>query len=61
MVLAVSEVAYRLMKADSVRGPMTIELVIPELRRRGLFRTEYESTTLRRNLGLTPPRSRYAA
>src|SRR6185437_11153060 len=29
-----------------------VELVIPELRRRGLFRTEYEGTTLRENLGL---------
>jgi FMN-dependent oxidoreductase (nitrilotriacetate monooxygenase family) len=29
-----------------------VELVVPELRRRGRFRTEYESTTLRGNLGL---------
>ena len=29
-----------------------VDLVIPELQRRGLFRTEYESTTLRGNLGL---------
>jgi N-acetyl-S-(2-succino)cysteine monooxygenase len=28
--------------------------VIPELQRRGLFRTEYEGTTLRENLGMTP-------
>ena len=28
------------------------ELVIPEMRRRGLFRTEYEGVTLRENLGL---------
>ena len=33
--------------------------MIPELRRRGLFRTEYEATTLRGNLGLPMPRSRY--
>ena len=32
-----------------------VELVIPELRRRGLFRREYEGTTLRDHLGL--PRS----
>lgn len=32
-----------------------IELVLPELRRRGLFRTEYEGTTLRENLGLKRP------
>jgi FMN-dependent oxidoreductase (nitrilotriacetate monooxygenase family) len=30
--------------------------VLPELRRRGLFRTEYEATTLRGNLGLKPLR-----
>ena len=33
-----------------------IELVIPELQRRGLFRTEYEGATLRENLGI-PMRS----
>lgn len=32
-----------------------IEGVVPELRRRGLFRTEYEGTTLRENLGLKTP------
>ncbi|TYP79309.1 LLM class flavin-dependent oxidoreductase [Paenibacillus methanolicus] len=32
-----------------------VELVIPELQRRGLFRTEYESDTLRGNLGLSLP------
>jgi N-acetyl-S-(2-succino)cysteine monooxygenase len=37
-----------------------IELVLPELRRRGLFRTEYEGRTLRENLGLSRPASRYA-
>lgn len=29
-------------------------LIVPELRRRGLFRSEYEGTTLRANLGLQP-------
>ncbi|MCJ2056930.1 LLM class flavin-dependent oxidoreductase [Methylobacterium sp. J-048] len=40
-----------------------IALVIPELRRRGLFRTEYEGRTLRENLGLPFPahRARTAA
>jgi hypothetical protein len=37
-----------------------IELVVPELRRRGLFRTEYEGTTLRENLGLKRPANRFA-
>ena len=32
-----------------------IELVLPELRKRGLFRTEYEGKTLRENLGLARP------
>jgi alkanesulfonate monooxygenase SsuD/methylene tetrahydromethanopterin reductase-like flavin-dependent oxidoreductase (luciferase family) len=36
------------------------ELVVPELQRRGLFRTEYEGTTLRENLGLPRPANRYA-
>ncbi|ALL66786.1 Nitrilotriacetate monooxygenase component A [Paraburkholderia caribensis MBA4] len=37
-----------------------IRLVLPELRRRGLFRSEYEGRTLRENLGLAQPVSRYA-
>lgn len=32
-----------------------IELVIPELQRRGIFRIEYEGNTLRENLGLSKP------
>jgi FMN-dependent oxidoreductase (nitrilotriacetate monooxygenase family) len=38
-----------------------VELVIPELQRRGLFRTEYEGRTLREHLGLPRPPSRYAS
>ena len=34
-------------------------LVVPELQRRGLFRREYEGTTLRHSLGLDEPRTRY--
>ena len=37
-----------------------VDLVIPELQSRGLFRTAYEGTTLRENLGLARPASRYA-
>jgi FMN-dependent oxidoreductase (nitrilotriacetate monooxygenase family) len=37
-----------------------VDLVIPELQNRGLFRTEYEGSTLRENLGLPRPASRYA-
>jgi hypothetical protein len=33
-------------------GEDFVALVIPELQRRGLFRTEYEGRTLRANLGL---------
>jgi len=38
-----------------------VELVLPELRRRGLFRTEYEGRTLREHLGLRRPPSRYVS
>jgi alkanesulfonate monooxygenase len=38
-----------------------VELVVPELQRRGLFRTSYKGTTLRENLGLTRPENRFAA
>jgi alkanesulfonate monooxygenase SsuD/methylene tetrahydromethanopterin reductase-like flavin-dependent oxidoreductase (luciferase family) len=34
--------------------------LVPELQRRGLFRTEYEATTLRGLLGLPRPANRYA-
>jgi hypothetical protein len=34
--------------------------VVPELRRRGLFRHEYEGTTLRENLGLKRPENSHA-
>jgi alkanesulfonate monooxygenase SsuD/methylene tetrahydromethanopterin reductase-like flavin-dependent oxidoreductase (luciferase family) len=37
-----------------------VALVVPELQRRGLFRTAYEGATLRDNLGLPRPASRYA-
>jgi FMN-dependent oxidoreductase (nitrilotriacetate monooxygenase family) len=33
------------------------EMLVPELQRRGLFHTDYESSTLRGNLGLTAPRA----
>jgi FMN-dependent oxidoreductase (nitrilotriacetate monooxygenase family) len=32
-----------------------VELVVPELRRRGLFRSEYQGSTLRQHLGLKRP------
>lgn len=38
-----------------------VEMVIPELQRRRLFRTEYEATTLRGNLGLPRPVNRHCA
>jgi hypothetical protein len=37
-----------------------VELVVPELQRRGLFRTDYAGRTLREHLGLPRPESRYA-
>ena len=37
------------------------DLVIPELQRRGLFRTKYEGRTLRENVGLPRPKNRFVA
>jgi hypothetical protein len=37
-----------------------VDLLIPELQRRGLFRRQYEGRTLREKLGLPTPVSRYA-
>ena len=36
-----------------------VELVIPELQRRGIFRREYEGTTLRDHLGLSRPGNQF--
>ena len=36
-----------------------VDLVVPELQRRGLFRREYEGATLRENLGLPRPANRF--
>jgi FMN-dependent oxidoreductase (nitrilotriacetate monooxygenase family) len=36
-----------------------VNLVVPELQRRGLFRREYEGKTLRENLGLPRPPNRF--
>jgi len=36
-----------------------IDLVIPELQRRGLFRKDYQTTTLRDHLGLPKPENRF--
>ncbi|PZM14890.1 LLM class flavin-dependent oxidoreductase [Rhizobium tubonense] len=38
-----------------------VELVVPELRRRGLFRNEYQGSTLREHLGLKRPSAQSAA
>ena len=37
-----------------------IERVVPILQAKGIFRTEYESSTLRGNLGLPIPENRYS-
>ena len=37
-----------------------VDMVIPVLQERGLFRTDYEGATLREHLGLKPAVSRYA-
>jgi alkanesulfonate monooxygenase len=36
-----------------------VDHVVPELQRRGLFRTEYTGTTLRDHLGLPRPKNQY--
>ena len=36
-----------------------VDLIVPELQRRGLFRTAYEGKTLRENLGLKRPENQY--
>jgi alkanesulfonate monooxygenase SsuD/methylene tetrahydromethanopterin reductase-like flavin-dependent oxidoreductase (luciferase family) len=36
-----------------------VDHVVPELQRRGIFRTEYEGATLRENLGLPRPDNRF--
>jgi hypothetical protein len=36
-----------------------VDRVVPELQRRGIFRTEYEGRTLRENLGLPRPAHRF--
>jgi len=36
-----------------------VDLVVPELQRRGIFRREYEGMTLRENLGLPRPANRF--
>ena len=36
-----------------------VDKVVPELQRRGIFRKEYEGTTLRENLGLPRPKNRF--
>lgn len=36
-----------------------VEVVTPELQRRGLFRREYETVTLRQHLGLRPATNRH--
>ena len=37
-----------------------LELVVPILKERGIFRAEYEADTLHGNLGLPVPPNRYA-
>jgi alkanesulfonate monooxygenase SsuD/methylene tetrahydromethanopterin reductase-like flavin-dependent oxidoreductase (luciferase family) len=51
---------FALMPTYFPRGVQDIaEQLIPELQKRGLFRTEYEGRTLRENLGLSLPRSQF--
>lgn len=38
-----------------------VDIVVPELQRRGIYRTEYAGTTLRENLGIDRPGNRFAS
>ena len=38
-----------------------VDRVVPELQRRGLFRLDYQGTTLREHLGLPRPENRFFA
>lgn len=52
---------FNLMPLTFPRGLEDIvDLLIPELQRRGLFRKDYEGKTLRENLGLPYPENRWA-
>ena len=52
------------LRDDDLTGAEQLEIfvdeVIPILQRRGLFRSEYEGTTLRDHYGLERPASRFA-
>jgi FMN-dependent oxidoreductase (nitrilotriacetate monooxygenase family) len=53
---------FALMPSYFPRGVRDIATsLVPELQRRGLFRTEYEGRTLRDNLGLMQPKSQFDA
>ena len=45
--------------ATPASGAASARNVVPILQERGIVRTEYESTTLRGNLGLPIPENRY--
>ena len=57
-----------LCQAEDDKGPACyskpledfVALVVPELQRRGIFRTRYEARTLRANLGVPVPPNRFA-
>ena len=47
---------FNILPSDTPGGiNMLVDKLVPELQRRGLFRTEYEGKTLRENLGLPRP------
>ncbi|WP_071606261.1 LLM class flavin-dependent oxidoreductase [Luteipulveratus halotolerans] len=46
---------------NTVDLPHIVDGLVPELRRRGLFRSAYDGRTLRDHLGLARPANRYAA
>ena len=58
--LTEGEDGFNIMFSDLPGGlDDVVDKVVPELRRRDLFRREYEGATLRENLGLSRPANRF--
>ena len=52
---------YNLTFADAIGSlDLFVDEVVPQLQRRGVFRTDYQGQTLRENLGIPRPQNRFA-
>ena len=59
LALAITPLYAAAVHAQTSPAKEFVEQVMPVLQQRGLFRKEYEGTTLRENLGFDYPVSRY--